>query len=133
MKNAAAGADIHLDADLTGADTTQMSGLLGLGAIGLTGGIDAHALIDFSGGTVSQLSRKNRGALVLSMTGGAIDRRLIEFASTDVRTLFRAAEGTARIVCMLGVLDLRDGRGRVAPLRIRTSTPARSRGPERST
>ena len=57
---------------------------------------------------------------MLSMQGGTLERKITEGASTDLRLLFRAPEGTARIACLFGVLDMRDGVGRVAPLRIRT-------------
>jgi hypothetical protein len=38
-----------------------------------------------------------------------------------LRLLFGKPEGTVRIVCVLGVLQLQDGIGRLAPLRIRTA------------
>jgi hypothetical protein len=55
------------------------------------------------------------------MRSGTIERNIVERVSTDLRRLFGKAEGTTRIVCALGVLQLQDGTGRLAPLRLRTA------------
>jgi hypothetical protein len=46
---------------------------------------------------------------------------LVEKAATDIRLLFRKPDGVGQIQCLLGVIDLDAGIGRMAPLRLRTS------------
>ncbi len=122
MENAKSATELRLDASLDGANVTQLSGLLGIGTVPLGGTIDARVHLVFTGNTLTEAGRRNRGAVILSMRGGSIERKVVEGASTDIRSLFRAPTGSDRIACLLGVLDLRDGIGRVAPLRIMTST-----------
>jgi len=121
VKNADAGITAQLDASVTKADIGQLSRLLGSGAPPLSGNVDARLNGRLTGADQAGMLRSNSGALVLSMRGGSIARNLVAQISTDVRLLFRKAEGSARIDCLLGVLDVRDGIGRLAPLRLRTS------------
>lgn len=121
VQNTESSVAMRLDAALTGAGAGQLSALFGLGRIPLAGAVDTRAHLRLTGTTLTEAGRSNHGVVILSMQGGAIERNIIEGASTDLRLLFRAPTGTARIACLLGVLDLRDGIGRIAPLRIRTS------------
>jgi hypothetical protein len=54
--------------------------------------------------------------------GGSIAREVIEMGSTDVRLLFRTPRGSTPITCLLGIVDMRGGRGELAPLRVRAGT-----------
>jgi uncharacterized protein involved in outer membrane biogenesis len=120
VRNSGSSAIARLDAALTGADASQLSALLGLGRIPVIGTVDMRTHSHLTGNTLTEAVHGNRGVVILSMQGGTIERKIIEGASTDLRLLFQAPEGAARIACLFGVLDLRDGIGRVAPLRIRT-------------
>ena len=55
------------------------------------------------------------------MSQGKIARALLERAATDLRSLFRKGEGSAPIKCLLGILDLRNGLGKISPLRLQTN------------
>ncbi|MFW1582050.1 hypothetical protein ACEV7R_23770, partial [Vibrio parahaemolyticus] len=55
------------------------------------------------------------------MQGGLIARDLLEKLSGDLRTLLRKGEGRTQISCLLGVVVLRDGIARLAPLRLRAA------------
>ena len=54
------------------------------------------------------------------MTPGQVSRGLLERASVDLRTLFRHPEGVTRVICLLSLVDIKDGSGRIGPLRLRT-------------
>jgi AsmA family protein len=116
-----AGAIGKLGGSLTGADPAEIARLLGLGPLPLTGTVDLRFDLSAIGNTVAEAGRTVSGGLVLGMQGGTISRDLVEQASTDLRTLFRKADGVGRISCLAGVLELKDGIGHLAPLRIRTS------------
>ena len=122
MKNdAQSGAVLQVDAALDGADTAQFARWFGVGAMPLAGAVDAHASLRLAGETLRQAAPASSGTVVLSMRGGTIPREIIARVSIDLRQLFGKAEGTARIVCALSVLQLQDGIGRLAPMRLRTT------------
>jgi uncharacterized protein involved in outer membrane biogenesis len=120
VQNSQSSAIALLDAALTGADAGQLAAQFGLGRIPITGAVDVRTHLRLTGKTLTEAGRGNRGVVMFSMQGGTLERKITEGASTDLRLLFRAPDGTAPIVCLFGVLDLRDGIGRVTPLRIRT-------------
>ncbi|EHH68034.1 AsmA family protein [Gluconobacter morbifer] len=70
--------------------------------------------------TLNEASRKADVIAAVSMEKGEIAREIVEAASMDLRLLVRHAKGVTPITCMLGVLQLHQGVGTVAPLRIRT-------------
>jgi uncharacterized protein involved in outer membrane biogenesis len=121
VKNTKSSADLQFDAALTGVDTGQLSRLLGVDSMPLSGAVDAHASLRLTGNTLQEAGPTTSGAIVLSMRSGAIERKIVERVSSDLRLLFGKPRGTARIACVLGVLALQDGVGRLAPLRIRTN------------
>lgn len=121
LLNAQSGAAARLDAHLTGADPAQLSRVLGLGALPITGAVTLRAGFDSTGVKVDDAARSTNGGLVLSMRDGTVARNLLEQASTDMRQLFRKADGVAQIRCLLGVVDFEAGIGRIAPLRLKTS------------
>jgi hypothetical protein len=114
-------ATMRIDGALSDADPVALAGLLGLGALPISGPVTLKAGLDSTAVKVSDTPRNAEGGLVLSMQGGTIARSLLEKASTDMRALFRDADGVGRISCLLGVLDLKAGLGRLAPLRLKTS------------
>ncbi len=120
IENTKAGAAVRLDGTLDGAGVSQLSNLLDLGALPLGGAIDVRSHIRAKAKTLAEAVRSNRGIIVLSMRGGSIERKVIEGASTDVRLLFRAPEGNNRLSCLVTVMELRDGVGRIAT-RVRAS------------
>jgi uncharacterized protein involved in outer membrane biogenesis len=121
VNNVKSGAAMQFDAALAGADTTQLTRTLGLASLPLSGAFDAHASLRLSGNMLRDIAAASTGTVVLSMRGGTIQRDLVERVSIDLRRLFGKSEGTTRIVCALGVLQLQDGTGRLAPLRLRTA------------
>jgi uncharacterized protein involved in outer membrane biogenesis len=122
IKNAAGNAaTLRLDGSLASADPVQLSLLLGLGSLPIAGSVDLRADVTSTAVKASDAGRNADGSLVLSMRGGTIARNLIEQASSDLRRLFRTADGVGQIQCLLGVVTLRAGSGRMAPLRLRTS------------
>ena len=62
----------------------------------------------------------SRAQLLLAMRNGQVSRSLIERVSVDLRTLFRQPEGVTRVICLLGLVDIGGGIGRIGPLRLRT-------------
>ncbi|MFX8527662.1 hypothetical protein ABTM08_19685, partial [Acinetobacter baumannii] len=71
--------------------------------------------------TAEGLIKAARGQAVIGMQGGLIARDLLEKLSGDLRTLLRKGEGRTQISCLLGVVVLRDGIARLAPLRLRAA------------
>jgi AsmA family protein len=71
------------------------------------------------GRTLNEAARTGHASAVVEMRGGSISRRMLEIASTDIRSVFRWAEGMSPIACLVGVLDMRGGAGTVSPLRVR--------------
>lgn len=122
IENAAGdAATLKLDSTVTGADPAQLSRLLGLGALPVAGPVDLRAALASTSVKADDTGRSASGGLVLSMQGGTIARDLVEKASTDMRLLFRKSDGVGQIQCLLGVITLDAGIGRMAPLRLRTS------------
>nr|WP_276318146.1 AsmA-like C-terminal region-containing protein [Rhodovarius crocodyli] len=96
--------------------------LLGLRPLPLEGAVTAEAHVQASGGTLRQAMRRASGTAVLSIRNGSIERAVIEAMSTDLRAIFRTAPGRTPLRCALAVVVLREGRGRVMPLRLRAAT-----------
>jgi hypothetical protein len=70
---------------------------------------------------VKEALTASQGHAVVAMNEGRIARAILEMAATDLRSLFRTREGSARIHCVLGILDLENGIGRVPILKLRTA------------
>ena len=122
IRNAAGdAATARLDGSIAGADSVQLSRLLGLGGLSIAGPVDLRAEFASTAVKAADTGRSASGGLVLSMQAGTIARDLVEQASTDLRRLFRKPDGVGQIKCLLGVMDLHTGLGRLAPLRLRTS------------
>lgn len=119
-QSAAPGGHVVASAAISGADASQIVAMLGAEAGQVAGRIDGRAALDMTGATVRDALRASRGHAVLAMGDGRIARALLEKLSTDLRSLFRRNESSAPISCLIAVLDLRDGLGTIAPLRLQT-------------
>lgn len=107
---------------VSGMEAQSLRRLLGIGNLPLQGRLNAQFVVIAEGATLNAASREARASAVVDMRGGSISRRLIEIASTDVRSLFRSADGMTGISCLVAVLDVRAGAGTISPLRIRTQS-----------
>jgi uncharacterized protein involved in outer membrane biogenesis len=120
LKPAAGGGRLDASLRLDQADAATLVAMLGGKPGDLSGKLSGGASGSLQGGTLRQGLQHSKGSAVLSMTAGRISRDLLEKASTDIRTVFRNGTGTARISCLLGVLQLKDGVGSLQTLRLET-------------
>jgi len=105
--------------EMNNADLDALRRTLGLRSLPLSGLLQGRFAVSAAGPSLNEAARQARISAVASMQGGRIARDVIEKGSTDVRRLVRKPTGTTSVSCLLGVLDMRAGVGRVAPLRIR--------------
>jgi uncharacterized protein involved in outer membrane biogenesis len=120
VANRGAKAAIDFDGSLTGVDAARLSKLMGWGRMPIGGPITSHVVGSMTGATIDEAREANRIFGVLAMSDGTIDRQLVSLASTDVRSLF-GRTGSGKLDCLLVILNLADGKGTIAPLRIKTS------------
>jgi uncharacterized protein involved in outer membrane biogenesis len=104
----------------SGIDINQLAGAAGLPVGQISGKLDTQLLLDMTGATAQAALRTGRGTAVLSVLQGSISRELVELASTDLRTVIRRGQGSTRLSCLLGVIDLRNGIASLTPFRLRT-------------
>jgi uncharacterized protein involved in outer membrane biogenesis len=116
-----AGSRIAATAEFSGLDAGRVSEMLGADAGQFAGKAEGGAALEMSGQTVRQALKASRGSAVLGMTEGSVSRALLERAATDLRSFFRKGEGSAPIKCLLGIIDLRNGLGKVSLLRLQTN------------
>jgi uncharacterized protein involved in outer membrane biogenesis len=119
-QTAASGTHVNGTVGFSGVDAGRISESLGAQAGQFAGKIDGGLILEMTGETVKDALKASRGHAALAMTQGSVARALLERASTDLRSLFRTDEGAARIGCLLGVIDLRNGVGTISPLRLQT-------------
>jgi uncharacterized protein involved in outer membrane biogenesis len=105
---------------LSGADAAQLASLTRIAAGQVSGRIDGGLAASATGTTMTEMVKASRAQLLFVMTRGQVSRGLIERASVDLRTLFRQPEGVTRVTCLLGLVDIEGGSGRIGPLRLRT-------------
>jgi uncharacterized protein involved in outer membrane biogenesis len=117
-----AGTRITADVAMHNADIDALGRGFGVTAMPLNGRINGRLAVSAEGRTVNTAAHQARISAVLSMLGGSVEKRVIELGSTDIRAAFRSADGNAPLNCLLGVLDMRAGVGRIAPSRIRAET-----------
>lgn len=113
--------NVDFDGSLTDVDVTKLAKLMGWGTLPISGPVNSHVTGNMAGATLADARGTNRIFAVLSMADGTMDRQLIGMASTDVRSLFGGRRGLSTLSCLLAVLNLRDGLGTIAPVRIKTS------------
>ena len=121
VKNAADGGHVAMVATLAGIDAAQLAGFADGEAGQIAGRLDGGLTLDMTGDTVKSALKVGAGHIVLAVTEAHIARDLIERISTDLRTLFRTQEDMVQLTCLLGIVDLRNGLGRIWPLRLRTA------------
>lgn len=114
------GSRVTASAALSGADAGKLAATLGAAPGQIAGRLDGAAQLEMSGATLNDALKVSEGRAALAMTEGRVARDLLEKASTDLRALFRAGEGSAAITCLLGVMNMQNGIGHVAPLTLRT-------------
>ncbi|MFC3126972.1 AsmA-like C-terminal region-containing protein [Pseudoroseomonas globiformis] len=113
---------IQAMAEVAGLDSEALRHALQAGRLPFSGRLDGRFAITAQGETLNAAAQGAHAAAVVSMSGGWIDRRAIEIASTDLRSVFRRAEGRTALRCLLGVMDLRAGIATISPLRLRADT-----------
>jgi hypothetical protein len=115
-------ARIAAEVNVVDGDIDTLRRAFGIRALPLSGRIDAHVVVATEGTRLNDATHRGHVSAVLAMRNGHIAREVIEMASTDIRALLRSAKGTTPVTCLLALVDIREGRGRVAPLRIRADT-----------
>lgn len=118
------GSRVTANASVSGAESGQIAKMLGAEAGQIAGKITGRATLEMTGITIDDALKASHGHAVLVMKEGRIARALLEKLSTDLRSLFRRDERLARISCLLGVIDMRDGRGAISQLRLQTPATA---------
>jgi hypothetical protein len=119
--NAAGKGVVSFDGSLSGVDADKMGELLGWGPLPVDGAITSRAIGSMIGADMNEARGTNRIFAVVAMSSGTIDRDIVRKASTDIRMLFGADNGVRKLQCLLGVLNLRDGKGTIGPVRIKSS------------
>src|SRR5262249_44754254 len=114
------GTHVSMRLALTGAEAGALAQLAGAPRGEIAGTIEAGAALDGTARTAGELLRESSGVAVMGMRQGRIARDLVEKASTDLKALFRNAEGTLPLACLLGVANLDHGIAKLAVLRFRT-------------
>lgn len=113
---------INASIALSHGDIDRLRRTAGLAPIPVKGSLSIRIIAKAANvSTLNEATRKADLVAAVSMEKGEIAREIVETASMDLRLLVRHAKGTTPITCMLGVLDMHQGIGTVAPLRIRTN------------
>ncbi len=87
------------------------------------------ATLQAEGWTIGEALSNLRGHAVFTLSEGRMPRSLVEKVSTNLRSLFRDKAGFSEISCFLGLIEIREGIGRLAPVRLRTAdTTVAARG-----
>ena len=115
------GGAVSAEVRLQDGDLDTMRRAFGLRDLPLSGRLNGWVAVAAEGATLNAAAGGARVSAVVAMQGGRIAREVIETASIDLRLLFRSAQGTTPVACLLGMLDMRAGVGEVAPLRIRSA------------
>jgi len=127
MKGSLAAADgdagkLSTDLRIAHANADRLFAMLGLPPGQVAGALDLHSRFAGQGATLGRAMSSANGQSVLAMQEGRVSRALVELASADLRTLFRQKDEAAALRCLLAVVDLKDGRGRLTPLVLRSSS-----------
>ena len=115
------GGAVSAEVRLQDGDLDAMRRAFGLRDLPLSGRLNGWVAVAAEGATLNAAAAGARVSAVVAMQGGRIAREVIETASIDLRLLFRSAQGTTPVACLLGMLAMRGGVGEVAPLRIRSA------------
>ncbi|MFC7474312.1 AsmA-like C-terminal region-containing protein [Dankookia sp. GCM10030260] len=115
------GGAVTAEVQLQDGDLDALRRAFGLRDLPLSGRLNGWVAVAAEGLTLNAAAAGARVSAVVAMQGGRIAREVIETASIDLRLLFRSAQGTTPVSCLLGMLEMRAGVGEVAPLRIRSA------------
>lgn len=122
LKAARDGTDIDAQFDARHGDIDRLRKAAGFAPIPVKGKLGIQVIASARNAhTLNEATRKADLSAAVSMEQGEIAREIVEAASMDLRLIFRRPKGTVPITCLLGVMELHQGIGTVAPLRIRTS------------
>jgi len=116
-----AGAHLAADVALLDGDLDTLRRAFGLRAIPVSGRLTGRFAATAQASHLAQALGTAKLSAVLALASGSVAREVIQAASQDLRLLFRSAEGTTPVTCMLAVGTLNAGVGQVAPLRIRSN------------
>jgi len=112
---------VNASISLSHGDIDRLRRTAGLAPVPVKGSLSIRIIAKAANvSTLNEATRKADLVAAVSMEKGEIAREIVETASMDLRLLVRHAKGTTPITCMLGVLDMHQGVGTVAPLRLRT-------------
>ncbi|KXV35417.1 hypothetical protein AD940_02825 [Gluconobacter thailandicus] len=112
---------INASIALSHGDIDRLRRTAGLAPVPIKGSLSIRIIAKAANvGTLNEATRKADLVAAVSMEKGEIAREIVETASMDLRLLVRHAKGTTPVTCMLGVLDMHQGIGTIAPLRLRT-------------
>lgn len=106
---------------LNHASADRLFAMLGLPQGQVAGALDLQSRFSGQGPTLGRAMATANGQSVIAMQEGRVARGLIELASADLRTLFRQKDEATALRCLLAVVDLKDGRGRMMPLLLRSA------------
>ncbi len=112
---------VDFDGSLDQVDAAGLARLMGWGPPPAGGPVSSRVGGNMTGATLAEARDANRIFAVLSMGNGTFDRKLVGMASTDIRSFLGGQKGLSQLSCLIAVLDLKDGIGSIAPLRIRTA------------
>ncbi|MCP1203548.1 AsmA family protein [Acetobacter oryzoeni] len=72
--------------------------------------------------TLNEASRLANVTAAVGMNTGTISQEVMDIATTDVGALFRQSKGKVGVSCLLGALEMHQGKGVVQPLRIKSDS-----------
>lgn len=114
-------AKLSADLRLDHASADALFAMLGLPQGQMAGALDLQSRFSGQGQTLGRAMANANGQSVIAMQEGRVARGLIELASADLRTLFRQKDEATALRCLLAVVDLKDGKGRLTPLVLRSA------------
>lgn len=112
---------LNADLRIAHASADTLFAMLGLPQGQVAGALDLQSRFSGQGRTLGHAMASANGQSVIAMQEGRVARGLIELASADLRTLFRQKDEATALRCLLAVVDLKDGRGRLTPLVLRSA------------
>jgi uncharacterized protein involved in outer membrane biogenesis len=108
-------------ANVAHGNLAQLAKSLGANNV-IAGAFDMALNLTMSGPILDQALQKNSaGGMVFLAHGGWIKKSLIEKISTDLRVLFNHDQSNVPLDCMIGIMDLHDGIGKMTPMRLKTN------------
>lgn len=112
---------LNADLRISHASADRFFAMLGLPQGQVAGALDLQSRFTGQGQTLGRAMGSANGQSVIAMQEGRVARGLIELASADLRALFRQKDEATALRCLLAVVDLKDGKGRMTPLVLRSA------------